>query len=109
MQTPEAGSSEHFPIQMRHALRRALSYNLFPIQIRHPAPNQSEDQNAPPYRDQSMLSPYAQTRAGEIRSPIKSTAWGYKGRPGCVLPPEQLTLYDGMNKTAVHFTPANLI
>ena len=73
-----------------------------------------------PYRDQTTLSPYAWHRggdtgeiigpgAGEIGSPIKSTAWGYKGRPGCVLPPEQLTLYDGMNKTAVHFTPANLI
>ena len=94
MQTPEAGSSEHFPIQMRHALQRALSYNLFPIQIRHPAQNQSEDQNAPPYRDQTTLNPYAWCSrvgtgkisgpgVGELRPLNTYTVWGYKERPSC--------------------------
>ena len=36
-------------------------YNLFPVQMRHPAGNQLEDQNASPHRDQSTLSPYTGT------------------------------------------------
>lgn len=68
-------ANEHVPI-----------YNLFPVQIRHPAPNQSEAQNASPYRDQTILSPYTRCReagtgniggpgVGEIGPTVKSEAW----------------------------------
>ena len=50
-------------------------YNLFPMQIRYPAPNQSEDQMCP-IQDQRTLSPYVWCRGlgqGDIKTIVK---WG---------------------------------
>lgn len=47
------------------------------MQIKYPAEDQSEDQVCP--RTGEVSGPWV----GEIRSPIKSAAWGYKGRPSC--------------------------
>ena len=56
-------SSFLFPT--RKGMLRLLTqplYHLFPMQMRHPVRNQSENQNISQYRDRSMFSSYAQGR-----------------------------------------------
>ena len=49
-----------------------------PLRMRHPAWKQSEDQNTLPYRDQSMLSPYAQCR-GLGQEKLRGLGWEKSG------------------------------
>ena len=82
MPLPHLERSGLLPVQKEcHPFLTLPLYNLFPVPLRHPACDQSEDRICPTQRSSNAQPLHAarrRARAGEIGSPLRSKGWRHK-------------------------------